>query len=66
LLTRCCFASSYWGCKVWLDAVLLRVLGSHDPWHLLRRDMDLMKVISLRCAPPLQSDLLISVALQVR
>ncbi|KUG00834.1 hypothetical protein AM587_10012073 [Phytophthora nicotianae] len=29
------------------------------------RDMDLMKVLSLRCAPPLQSDLLISVALQL-
>ncbi|GMF38187.1 unnamed protein product [Phytophthora fragariaefolia] len=27
--------------------------------------MDLMKVLSLRCAPPLESDLLISVALQL-
>lgn len=29
------------------------------------RDMDLMKVLSLRFAPPLQADLLVSVALQV-
>ncbi|CAH0479065.1 unnamed protein product [Peronospora belbahrii] len=33
--------------------------------HLLQLDMDLMKVLSLRCVPPLQSDLLISVALQL-
>ncbi|KAF1784624.1 Rab-GTPase-TBC domain [Phytophthora cactorum] len=33
--------------------------------QLLKLDMDLMKVLSLRCAPPLQSDLLISVALQL-
>ncbi|ETI56060.1 hypothetical protein, variant 1 [Phytophthora nicotianae CJ01A1] len=33
--------------------------------QLLKMDMDLMKVLSLRCAPPLQSDLLISVALQL-
>lgn len=33
--------------------------------QLLQLDMDLMKVLSLRCAPPLQSDLLISVALQL-
>ncbi|TDH68254.1 hypothetical protein CCR75_004763 [Bremia lactucae] len=33
--------------------------------HLLKLDMDLMKVLSLRCVPPLQSDLLISVALQL-
>ncbi|KAL4164534.1 hypothetical protein KRP22_004400 [Phytophthora ramorum] len=33
--------------------------------QLLNLDMDLMKVLSLRCAPPLQSDLLISVALQL-
>ncbi|RMX66555.1 hypothetical protein DD238_002302 [Peronospora effusa] len=30
-----------------------------------KRDMDLMKVLSLRCVPPLQSDLLVSVALQL-
>ncbi|CEG44965.1 bub2 protein [Plasmopara halstedii] len=33
--------------------------------QLLKLDMDLMKVLSLRCVPPLQSDLLISVALQL-
>ncbi|KAE9137993.1 hypothetical protein PF010_g1103 [Phytophthora fragariae] len=33
--------------------------------QLLKLDMDLMKVLSLRCAPPLQSDLLIAVALQL-
>uniref|UniRef100_A0AAV1VBD8 Rab-GAP TBC domain-containing protein n=2 Tax=Peronospora matthiolae TaxID=2874970 RepID=A0AAV1VBD8_9STRA len=33
--------------------------------QLLRLDMDLMKVLSLRCVPPLQSDLLISIALQL-
>ncbi|KAF4040703.1 Rab-GTPase-TBC domain [Phytophthora infestans] len=33
--------------------------------QLLKLDMDLMKVLSLRCAPALQSDLLISVALQL-
>lgn len=33
--------------------------------QLLNLDMDLMKVLSLRCVPPLQSDLLISVALQL-
>ncbi|CAH0493426.1 unnamed protein product [Peronospora farinosa] len=33
--------------------------------QLLQLDMDLMKVLSLRCVPPLQSDLLVSVALQL-
>lgn len=33
---------------------------------IVNRDMDLMKVLSLRFAPPLQSDLLLSVALRVR
>ncbi|CAI5723467.1 unnamed protein product [Hyaloperonospora brassicae] len=33
--------------------------------QLLQLDMDLMKVLSLRCVPPLQSDLLISIALQL-
>lgn len=33
---------------------------------IVNRDMDLMKILSLRFAPPLQSDLLLSVALRVR
>ena len=43
----------------WLNALvfLLFALG--------KRDMDLMKVLRLRCVPPLQSDLLISIALQL-
>ncbi|TYZ56949.1 hypothetical protein PybrP1_002825 [[Pythium] brassicae (nom. inval.)] len=33
--------------------------------QLLHKDMDLMKILSLRFAPPLQSELLVSVALQL-
>lgn len=41
-------------------------VGSQRLCAVVTRDMDLMKILSLRFAPPLQSDLLLSVALRVR